>query len=470
MVETFTKSWYNGDYKKRRTEVLFGREEARLQETMDYIQFLQDFYEYHDKEMMNIVVERQALINARNVISDKIFNRMGFRCNSELAKYTKEIDNNAIRKNQLHQLTQHAMNVVWGSPREGEYLTIQNVIYNKMVIDDAVIAKVAVNRKTFTMTCPKDTCQGFLSQRYKCGICSIYVCPDCHEVKSSHDDDKHVCDANVVKSIAMIKKDSKQCPSCHSLIHRYEGCPQMWCTQCKVAFDWTTGRIENGPVHNPHYTDWVRENGGSLRTIAIRACGQVMDQLQMIGILSNYFPKHDRVFDCVNLIRTINHIEQIEMGNLRNKMANFHQSKLEEIRRMHTTSRIIPKHMMSFFTLPENDPNRHLRLFYLMGLIDKDTAMKMLQVEETTRFTLVAWYNLYEMFVNTCKDLLIQMENTIVENHGKEGKRDTTIKMIRSTHEQLASVVKYFNNQRMKGKTAIRGGRIHSITYNFERC
>jgi hypothetical protein len=38
----------------------------------------------------------------------------------------------------------------------------------------------------------------------------------------------------------------------------------MWCTQCHVAFDWRTGYIETGRIHNPHYFEFKkrgREHG-----------------------------------------------------------------------------------------------------------------------------------------------------------------------------------------------------------------
>jgi hypothetical protein len=49
----------------------------------------------------------------------------------------------------------------------------------------------------------------------------------------------------------------------------------MWCTQCHTGFSWRRGTIENR-VHNPHYYEWQRQNGGGRapRNVGDLECGR----------------------------------------------------------------------------------------------------------------------------------------------------------------------------------------------------
>ena len=135
-----------------------------------------------------------------------------------------------------------------------------------------------VEKKVFFMSCPATACNGMLSTQYKCGICDLYTCPECHEVIGPNKTAEHTCDPNNVASAQAIKKDTKQCPGCHNRIYRTEGCSQMWCTGCHTAFDWNTGKkVITGQLHNPHWLEYQRtqNNGQAQRAPGDVPCGGI---------------------------------------------------------------------------------------------------------------------------------------------------------------------------------------------------
>ena len=128
-------------------------------------------------------------------------------------------------------------------------------------------------RAHFVRQCPAAGCRGFLSSQWKCGICEQWSCPECHELKGYNRDCDHKCDPNNVETAKLIANDSKPCPKCQSMIFRVSGCDQIWCTQCHTAFSWKTGKLEKN-IHNPHYYEWQRKNGGVVRNPGDVECGR----------------------------------------------------------------------------------------------------------------------------------------------------------------------------------------------------
>ena len=108
--------------------------------------------------------------------------------------------------------------------------------------------------------CPDEACRGFLTRKWKCGVCNKYTCKHCNELLPP--EYPHVCNPDTVATVELLKKDTKSCPKCGTGISKIEGCSQMWCPDCQTPFDWRTGKELNGvTIHNPHYFEWVRENG-----------------------------------------------------------------------------------------------------------------------------------------------------------------------------------------------------------------
>ena len=133
--------------------------------------------------------------------------------------------------------------------------------------------KKGFKTKKFIRACPVNSCEGFLSTAWKCGVCETWACSKCFEIIGADKNVDHVCNEDTLKSAQMIKEETKPCPSCSAAIYKIEGCDQMWCTQCKVAFSWRTGLKVIGTIHNPHYYQWMKENKDNVMQPGAEICG-----------------------------------------------------------------------------------------------------------------------------------------------------------------------------------------------------
>ena len=131
-------------------------------------------------------------------------------------------------------------------------------------------------QKTFIRHCPGADCRGFLSTQWKCGLCDVQVCSKCHAVTDSAAG-THTCNPDEVASAEFLMKDTKPCPTCATPIHRIMGCDQMFCTVCHTAFDYKTGTIAHGNIHNPHYFEWMRTQNRPERNPLEFRCGRTLD-------------------------------------------------------------------------------------------------------------------------------------------------------------------------------------------------
>lgn len=207
LVSNLNKSYMDSDYKKHRKKLLAEREISRTPELM-------------------VLVERVARIEDEE---------------KELAVLNAEYER--VRKLMHEELKKV-------NAKRERIFRIRNG-------DDAEKDE----RKKFIMPCPGDNCKGYLSSQYKCELCKLFTCPDCFELIGYTKEDEHVCKDENIKSAELIKKETKGCPKCGVRIFKISGCDQMWCTECKVAFSWNTGKmVVNVSIHNPHYYEYMKNN------------------------------------------------------------------------------------------------------------------------------------------------------------------------------------------------------------------
>ena len=138
--------------------------------------------------------------------------------------------------------------------------------------------------QTFINKCPGNDCLGFLNKQYSCGACKKHYCSKCLEEK----EDNHACDPDILATVKLLKKDSKTCPKCSVLIHKIEGCNQMYCTACHTSFDWKTKNIVTKNIHNPHYYEYLRGRGIRERTEGDIPCGGLIEEWRILTKIETY--------------------------------------------------------------------------------------------------------------------------------------------------------------------------------------
>lgn len=119
------------------------------------------------------------------------------------------------------------------------------------------------NRMHKNKRCMTENCFGYLQLQpgqecatlARCKNCFVFRCNNCFE-KFEHGRVTHTCDPQVLRSIQMISQTSKPCPKCKTHIEKVSGCDQMFCTNCTTAFDWVSGDVIKGRIHNPHFFEW----------------------------------------------------------------------------------------------------------------------------------------------------------------------------------------------------------------------
>jgi len=174
-----------------------------------------------------------------------------------------------------------------------------------------------IQAKQFIRKCGNEQCRGFLDTKWNCGICTKNTCKECHIYKD--DEENHVCKKEDVETAKMLNTECKACPTCATMIFKIDGCDQMWCTQCKTAFSWNTGIIENKIIHNPHYYEYLRKTNGFVpRNHNDNPCIQIhgLNPL-MIGSERRFNPKNNKELSILYMkisliVRSSIHIDHVE--------------------------------------------------------------------------------------------------------------------------------------------------------------
>jgi hypothetical protein len=248
--------------------------------------------------------------------------------------------------------------------------------------------------RQFTRQCPIESCKGFLSENWYCGLCEKHYCKKCNE-KLTHD---HVCDPQTVETMKLLNKDSKSCPKCGTVIHKTSGCEQMWCINCHTAFNWKTGKIEEGRIHNPHFIEFKKKTMMS-REHGDIPCGGIPSfrELREVGAT-----------DAILQYSVI--INQMERENM-------------------------------FIDLRPID-NRNARIAYMLNDINEDLFKQYLQRQDKYMDKNRDLSNIFEMVANTGGDILRQY---VLEPNRHDEFLDLLKKIVDYANEIFETIRKRYN-------------------------
>jgi len=356
-VDSFcTKYFRNTELRRHRENVLFEREKVRMPETQPEVERIIMM------RRLKVILRRQKeqLIELHNRY--RTFEGGNFTIHPELRVLYRDMEN---------------------TYRHLEFLR------------DGGTAQIVGDSRRFVRQCPVEECKGFLSEEWFCGMCNKYYCKKCNETLNEN----HECDPELVKTMELLNNDSKSCPKCGTVIFRVDGCAQMWCTSCHTAFNWRTGEIETGRIHNPHFIEFKKKTMMS-REHGDIPCGGVP------------------TFRELREARATNTILQYGMV--------VHQMERE----------------LLFMNLEPYD-NLNLRIGYMLNELDEATFKNILQRQEKFKEKQRDCAYIFEMLANTGGDLLRQY---VLEPQRHDELVDILHKLVSYSNEVFTTIRKRYNS------------------------
>lgn len=388
LTNNFSKVFVNKQLKNHRENYLLEKQLAMLPETQEYAEQLKLIDGFEKQKEIMLIKKRKLEIELKNL-------------NSEIRKIDFTVSD-----------------IKYGS-------------YNKNK-----------SKSEFTYKCPIENCNGFLNERFQCGICDNKICKHCMEIK----EENHECNEDKKETIKLLRQDTKPCPKCGELINKIiGGCDQMYCIKCHTAFSWRTGQLDRGNIHNPEYYRWMRENGKNIPRNPLDVihdpCGNnIINYSTLLTILRNYF-------QCENVKQT---------GGYRTYYNNVIKDSQQTIKiaNMHRMIGHINYLNTGFQNEIRNEEInlRNMRANYLLNKITKLDFKKKLQMLEKKNNKSKKMNDIW----NLLRLVLIEYIGKITE---REYKKENGIRIINEIIEESEKIRKYCN------KSFNNVGKIYNMVY-----
>ena len=454
LIGATNKSFMNVTYKSHRRELLFEHEKSRFPETMGDVTYIQELRE----QILTLANENNKIYNeVKKIKGEAEIATQDKR--KELTSIQDEIRKLQAKQADIREKIHEIKEPYDAKSRELTEKKIQNETfirrarwtissYQNGEFNNFVQNGNIKTKTNFVNPCCNGECNGFLDENWKCNSCMNYSCKKCLEVIGPNKHAKHECNPDSIETAKLLKKETKPCPKCGTRIYKINGCDQMWCTCCHVAFSWNTGKIERGIIHNPHYYNF-RRNGGAavVRAPGDFVCGGMPDYGDMLDNakdIKNYFVRC-KILNIPNTKTTIRAVLN-SLLNYHNGLNHNQESTMRRLRE----------------NVNEDVDNRDLRYSLLSNKITVDEFKKKISRRDGTRFKNQTVLHVFELLSAVCtenyRDANNSMQNLVNAIEIRQEARDPaneefskfvsdTLIAIHENWKNIEKIMNYCNDQ-----------------------
>ena len=426
MQKQFTAVFLTKTYKKHHMSILFERERSQFPETMPFVEkqlYMNRMSEWIQQKQSELVTDYYNILGARSIdqLHEKNFHSL-YLIEAQNLQNQKKVIDRGVKIRAIH-FTRGYLTELKNNPEMFPDETL-DIYFERIMQVDLTSASInngaataatnngsaaAASRKRFVRACSANECRGFLSTAWKCGLCQCWTCPTCHEFigpeKTDADGHLHACRPENVETARMLDQDSRPCPKCASLIFKISGCDQMFCTQCATAFNWKTGRTQEGAVHNPHYFEFMRlqNEAAANNTDSIQDATTQQQQQEHQGCLE------------MPSLRVINDRERIlDIIDVNDELKFFCRKKrIFKPKRLMSNILRLYNHLMHIviphFMPANHEQNRDLRIKYMLKEINEEMFKRLIYSRHKRENIKNEMRLVFEMFANSCVDLVHRM-------------------------------------------------------------
>lgn len=344
----FSKKFVNKTFKQRRENLLFERERALMPATQPLAE-IRSKIRTIEKKMEADTNECTLCMIRFNNVCNELHSGRTMSDEERLAIYERAL-----------------------KERETEDVYRRRTLYNNYHLN-LLRAGPKQNgpKREFIRACPANDCRGFLSTAWKCGMCEVNVCAQCHEIKEK--DAEHTCKPENVETAKLLSKDTRGCPKCASLIFKIDGC----FAENTPVLSWNGSTIMS---QNVKIGDVLVGDDGYPRTVTDLCNGQddMYKILQKNGTDYTVNSKHKLILKFCGDGKVDKNMKMkwFDTNELRVKTKNLTEmeERDEQIIEMTVSDYMIlkdstKKHMMGFKSAGINWPKKDVHLDpYLLGL------------------------------------------------------------------------------------------------------